>query len=184
MSEGSQPRGTFTAGLVGSASSCCWHMPWPWVQQSCPSSPARCQRGIRPLAKNSSSSLPAAVFSLLVLQWHASGWRSPLPPGPDKAIAPHSLRQCPCWSFCLLLPHWRGEYFFFFFYFFKFYFIFKLYNIVLVLPNIEMNPPQVYMCSPSWDWSNIVFFQPFRWTLLPSQGDFKDIFLIFLIVTL
>ena len=28
-------------------------------------------------------------------------------------------------------------------------FIFKLYNIVLVLPNIEMNPPQVYMCSPS-----------------------------------
>ena len=33
---------------------------------------------------------------------------------------------------------------------FKFYFIFKLYNIVLVLPNIEMNPPQVYMCSPSW----------------------------------
>ena len=34
--------------------------------------------------------------------------------------------------------------------FFKFYFIFKLYNIALVLPNIEMNPPQVYMCSPSW----------------------------------
>ena len=34
-------------------------------------------------------------------------------------------------------------------FFFKFYFIFKLYNIVLVLPNIEMNPPQVYLCSPS-----------------------------------
>ena len=33
--------------------------------------------------------------------------------------------------------------------FFKFYFIFKLYNIVLVLPNIEMNPPQVYLRSPS-----------------------------------
>jgi len=31
-----------------------------------------------------------------------------------------------------------------------FNFIFKLYNIVLVLPNIEMNPPQVYPCSPSW----------------------------------
>ena len=30
-----------------------------------------------------------------------------------------------------------------------FYFIFKLYIIVLVLPNIKMNPPQVYMCSPS-----------------------------------
>ena len=39
--------------------------------------------------------------------------------------------------------------FFSFFFFFKFYFIFKLYNIVLVLPNIEMNPPQVYMCSSS-----------------------------------
>ena len=33
---------------------------------------------------------------------------------------------------------------------FFFYFIFKLYNIVLVFPNIEMNPPQIYLCSPSW----------------------------------
>ena len=38
---------------------------------------------------------------------------------------------------------------FFFLIFFKFYFIFKLYIIILVLPNIKMNPPQVYMCSPS-----------------------------------
>ena len=37
-----------------------------------------------------------------------------------------------------------------FFFFFWFDFIFKLYNIVLVLPNIEMDPSQVYMCSPSW----------------------------------
>ena len=35
------------------------------------------------------------------------------------------------------------------FFFFEFYFILKLYIIVLVLPNIKMNPPQVYMCSPS-----------------------------------
>ena len=35
-------------------------------------------------------------------------------------------------------------------FFFKFYFIFKLYIIVLVLPNIKMNPPKVYLCSPSW----------------------------------
>ena len=35
-------------------------------------------------------------------------------------------------------------------FFFKFYLIFKPYIIVLVLPNIKMNPPQVYMCSPSW----------------------------------
>ena len=27
---------------------------------------------------------------------------------------------------------------------------FLLYNIVLVLPYINMNPPWVYMCSPSW----------------------------------
>ena len=32
---------------------------------------------------------------------------------------------------------------------FFFYFIFKLYITVLDLPNIKMNPPQVYMCSPS-----------------------------------
>ena len=31
-----------------------------------------------------------------------------------------------------------------------FYFIFYLYNIVLVLPYINMNLPQVYTCSPSW----------------------------------
>ena len=28
-------------------------------------------------------------------------------------------------------------------------FFFLLYNIVLVLPYINMHPPQVYMCSPS-----------------------------------
>ena len=34
-------------------------------------------------------------------------------------------------------------------FFFNFILFFKLYIIVLVLPNIKMNPPQVYMCSPS-----------------------------------
>ena len=34
-------------------------------------------------------------------------------------------------------------------FFLTFILFLKLYNIVLVLPNIEMNPPQVYMCSPS-----------------------------------
>ena len=39
----------------------------------------------------------------------------------------------------------------FLFYFFNLSFIyFLLYNIVLVLPYIDMNPPWVYMCSPSW----------------------------------
>ena len=41
-----------------------------------------------------------------------------------------------------------------------FYFIFKLYIIALVLPNIKMNPPQVYMCSPSW-------------TLLPPPSPYR-----------
>ena len=41
-------------------------------------------------------------------------------------------------------------YLFIFLFFFNFYFIFKVYNIVLVLPNIEMNLPQVYPHSPSW----------------------------------
>ena len=52
---------------------------------------------------------------------------------------------------------------FYLFIFFKFYFIFKLYNIVLVLPNIKMNPPQVYPCSPSW-------------TLLPPPSTYWNLF--------
>jgi len=31
-----------------------------------------------------------------------------------------------------------------------FYYFFLLYNIVLVLPYVNMNLPQVYTCSPSW----------------------------------
>ena len=41
------------------------------------------------------------------------------------------------------------------------FFFLKLYIIVLVLPNIKMNPPQVYMCSPSW-------------TLLPPPSPFHS----------
>ena len=69
------------------------------------------------------------------------------------------LHLCCCCSVnksCLTLPPYKLQHarllcpsLSFFLNFFKFYFIFKLYNIVLVLPNIKMNPPQVYMCSPS-----------------------------------
>ena len=38
----------------------------------------------------------------------------------------------------------------FFFFPFIIIFFFLLYNIVLVFPYINMNPPQVYTCSPSW----------------------------------
>ena len=37
---------------------------------------------------------------------------------------------------------------FFIFLVFIYLFIFRLYITVLVLPNIKMNPPQVYTCSP------------------------------------
>ena len=41
---------------------------------------------------------------------------------------------------------------FFYFYFFNFYFNFiLLYNTVLVLPYIDMNPPRVYMRSQTWN---------------------------------
>ena len=49
-----------------------------------------------------------------------------------------------CWRRLLRVP-WtarRSNQSILFFFFFNFYFIFKLYNIVLVLPNIEMNLPQ------------------------------------------
>ena len=46
-----------------------------------------------------------------------------------------------------------------FFFFLNFILFFKLYIIVLVLPNIKMNLPQVYMCFPSW-------------TLLPPPSPF------------
>ena len=36
------------------------------------------------------------------------------------------------------------------FFYYYYFFFFLLYNIVLVLPYINMHPPQVYMCSPSW----------------------------------
>ena len=39
---------------------------------------------------------------------------------------------------------------FFNFYFIIYLFIILLYNIVLVLPYINMNPPRVYLCSQSW----------------------------------
>ena len=68
-------------------------------------------------------------------------------------------RFCSSLSFlfkCIIIIHYYtynsfffGGNFTFIYLFFKFYFIFKFYIIVLVLPSIKMNLPQVYMCSPS-----------------------------------
>ena len=39
---------------------------------------------------------------------------------------------------------------YFLFFLIFYYYFFLLYNIVLVLPYINMHPPRVYTCSPSW----------------------------------
>ena len=49
--------------------------------------------------------------------------------------------------------------------FFKFYFIFKLYLIVLILPNIKMNPPQVYEGS---GWGTHVYISIYLF-ILPQR---------------
>ena len=59
-------------------------------------------------------------------------------------------------SICSLFTKMSGFLFFFFFFWSNFFFFFSvvfiyllLYNIVLVLPYIDMNLPWVYTCSPS-----------------------------------
>ena len=53
------------------------------------------------------------------------------------------------WTVCFLLLFFFTKIKFYFFFNFYFYFIF-LYNTVLVLPYIDMNPPQIYMSSQPW----------------------------------
>ena len=65
-----------------------------------------------------------------------------------KRIAARNAESCSRFIYLFIFGSFIYLFFLFLF-FFKFYFIFKLYIIVLVLPNIKMNPPQVYMCSPS-----------------------------------
>ena len=94
---------------------------------ACPSPGDLSDLGIKP----TSPPAPALqAYSLLL-----SHWGSPVPGGVRSKLPLISASPCVCQASC-------G-------FFFKFYFIFKLYIIVLVFPNIKMNPPQVYMCSPS-----------------------------------
>ena len=62
-----------------------------------------------------------------------------------------TYRYIPKKTFILLDVH-ENTVFYFIFYFFKFFnFYFTLlYNTVLVLPYIDMNPPRVYTSSQSW----------------------------------
>ena len=84
-------------------------------------------------------------------------------------VHPHAHRLFCTFSFFFLNMIKQVSLFLSFF----FFFIFKLYNIVLVLPNIEMNPPQVYMCSPSW-----TLFpppSPFLWVIPVHQPQVSSI---------
>ena len=58
-----------------------------------------------------------------------------------------------------------------FFFLFNFSFIFKLYNIVLVLSNIKMNPPQVYprSCVPHPEPSSLLPPLPSLWVFPVHQ---------------
>ena len=93
---------------------------------------------------------------------HKHAWRVRIPASltsPNLANVFGNKENILTWSFIQgpLSHEWplsRGvfchSFFFFslsFFFFFFFYFIFKLYITVLDLPNIKMNPPQVYMCG-------------------------------------
>ena len=68
----------------------------------------------------------------------------------DNSPLPRSKKKSINIKINLKLIQVSSIFYLLFCFFFNFYFIFKLYKIVLVLPNIKMNLPQVYMCSPSW----------------------------------
>ena len=61
----------------------------------------------------------------------------------------------------------------FFFNFFLFYFIFKLYIIVLVLPNIKMNPPQVSL-RIIWNKTLLASMLPIHAGILPLSQNIQD----------
>ena len=56
--------------------------------------------------------------------------------------------------------------------FFLFYFILTLYNIVLVLPNIEMNPPWMFLkCSCDLQFTIFINF-----SMLPTSNSGSRVF--------
>ena len=73
---------------------------------------------------------------------------------PVESTLSHGINILPEWLWVLQTPGDAWSPFSFFFSFFNhsfiYSFIFLLYNIVLVWPYIDMNPPWVYTCFPSW----------------------------------
>ena len=76
------------------------------------------------------------------MTYKAEGVGQVQPMGPWKMNVTQRIRVLP-YSHGETLEYFKENNFVLFFFFFK------LYIIVLVLPNIKMNPSQVYMCSPS-----------------------------------
>ena len=133
---------------------------------------ARLKVGITPTLFTSSRCLTRSHCSLLsgfsyspsngycISLWTPSNslWFSEMscaPLDPAFKAGPSLYRQVFCWQrqrpsqktkYHFLDLSFRLLLLFFFFLTIKFYFIFKLYIIVLVLPNIKMTPPQVYTC--------------------------------------
>ena len=90
-------------------------------------------------------SCSACRLTILIdlLSFRTLPFQNPYPTSTPKFPVLHFLKY-------LLIYFWLHWVFFFFSPFFlNFILFFKLYIIVLVLPNIKMNPPQVYMCTGS-----------------------------------
>ena len=51
----------------------------------------------------------------------------------------------------------------------------ELYNVVLVLPYVNMNPPQVYTCSPSWNPRPTSLSVPSLWVIPVHQPQASSI---------
>ena len=76
-------------------------------------------------------------------------WKQKMPgPHPSRSVGSDTL-EGPSNVFLFVCSYLKGFYFILLFSV-LFIYLFLLYNIVLVLPYIDMNPPWVYMCSPSW----------------------------------
>ena len=112
------------------------HLPPHSIPLGCPRAPALCA------LLHASNMLWSSILHMVMYMFQCYSLKSSHPCLLLLSLKVCSLHLCLlCCSACRIIST--------VFLFFLFYFIFKLYIIVLVLPNIKMNLPQVYMCSPS-----------------------------------
>ena len=95
-------------------------------------------------------------------------WKQKMPgPHPSRSVGSDTL-EGPSNVFLFVCSYLKGFYFILLFSV-LFIYLFLLYNIVLVLPYIDMNPPWVYMCSPSWTPPPTSFPIPSLWIIPVHQ---------------